>query len=217
MDLGWIFITAFIVGFSGAMAPGPLLTVTIAESTHRGFWAGPLIVLGHALLELFLVLALSAGLSVYLTKTGVTPIIAVLGGGFLIYMGLVMVRDNWFRHAAISGDPDEKEISIHMHPVAAGIFISLSNPFWLIWWATIGLNYITLSLKNGTIGLAAFYSGHILADLIWYSFIALMISYGRRFLTPRVYNIILTLCGMFLVGLGFYFAHNGLSGLSNLI
>ena len=45
--------TSFIVALSGALMPGPLLTVTVGEAARRGFWAGPLIMVGHALLETF--------------------------------------------------------------------------------------------------------------------------------------------------------------------
>jgi len=64
-----IFATSFAVGFSGAITPGPLLVYSIREAIKRGFAAGPLVVLGHALLE--------GGLA--------TSIIGVLGGalGFL--------------------------------------------------------------------------------------------------------------------------------------
>ena len=41
---------AFVVALSGAMAPGRVLTITISETLKRGFKAGPLIVLGHAIL-----------------------------------------------------------------------------------------------------------------------------------------------------------------------
>jgi threonine/homoserine/homoserine lactone efflux protein len=85
LELLAIFTTAFVVGFSGAMMPGPLLTVTIGESARRGFSAGPLLVLGHAVLELVLILALVGGLSIYLTRTAVTHTIAIFGGAFLIY------------------------------------------------------------------------------------------------------------------------------------
>ncbi len=43
--------------------PGPLLTATISESSQRGFIAGPLLITGHAILELVLVIAFLLGLA----------------------------------------------------------------------------------------------------------------------------------------------------------
>ena len=56
-----IFISSFIIALSGALMPGPVLTITISESTKRGFIAGPLIVLGHAILEISLLVLLVLG------------------------------------------------------------------------------------------------------------------------------------------------------------
>ncbi len=58
--LAGVPVSSFVVALSGALMPGPLLTVTVGEATRRGFWAGPLIILGHGLLELTLVLLLLA-------------------------------------------------------------------------------------------------------------------------------------------------------------
>ncbi len=55
-------ITSFAVGLSGALVPGPMLTVTISDSLKRGFIAGPLIVIGHYIAELALILLIFAGL-----------------------------------------------------------------------------------------------------------------------------------------------------------
>lgn len=232
MELLAIFSTAFVVGFSGAMMPGPLLTVAIGESARRGFIAGPLLVLGHAILELFLILALAGGLSVFLTRAGVSQSIAVLGGAFLIYMGYGMARDaragkvslNMEQFASesagqVSEGPGGMITALkstagiggaRLHPVLAGILTSVSNPFWMLWWATIGLGYITLSLHSGYIGLTSFFTGHILADLVWYSLIAAAVAGGKKFLSDGVYRAILVACGVFLVGLGGTFLYYGL-------
>lgn len=62
-----IFITSFLVAFSGAVAPGPVLTITISETARRGFWAGPLIIVGHGILELILFIAIFFGFNRILT------------------------------------------------------------------------------------------------------------------------------------------------------
>ena len=56
-----IFGGSFTLALSGVLMPGPLLTVTIAESARRGFWAGPLLMTGHSILELLIVLAIFKG------------------------------------------------------------------------------------------------------------------------------------------------------------
>lgn len=215
MELIFIFTTAFIVGLSGAMMPGPLLTADIVYSAERGFWAGPWLILGHGLLEIFLIIILLAGAASFLTQPSVATIIAVVGGLFLIYFGFIMVRDVYTgdlhppgsQSAIKSGQPTR------MHPLLTGIIISAANPYWIIWWATIGLSYLTLALKSGTPGIASFYSGHILADFLWYTAIAYIVSKGAGFMTPRIYRSILAICGVFMLGLGGYFLYSGYVGI----
>lgn len=207
MDVTALFITAFLVGLSGAMMPGPLLTVTIAESARHGFKAGPLIVLGHAILELALIISLLAGLSLYLQKPAVTTVISIVGGAFLLFMGFNMIRDVLQGRVSLESNENNAGKAITMHPVMAGILVSVSNPFWSVWWATIGLTYLTIAFKNGVMGITSFFSGHIMADLLWYSLIAAAIAGGRRFLKQQVYQTIIMLCGLFLMGLGGYFIY----------
>jgi hypothetical protein len=44
MSLAGLFSIEFIMGLSGAMAPGLLLTITIGKSAKRGGIVGPLVV-----------------------------------------------------------------------------------------------------------------------------------------------------------------------------
>lgn len=212
MHITALFTTAFIVGLSGAMMPGPLLTATMVSAADRGWGAGPQIVLGHALLELSLVAALLAGVAQFLMRPTVTMIIALVGGVFLIYLGTVMIKDVWTgRLTAVNTSSNQPASApVTMHPVYAGILISLLNPYWSIWWATVGLGYLTLSLRSGTAGIAAFFSGHILSDLIWYTLIAFTVSKGQAFLSPRIYKTILVACGLFMLALGIGFLFTGL-------
>lgn len=203
-SLLFLFGSAFVIGLSGALTPGPMLTATIAETLKRGFRAGPLIVLGHALLELALLLALIAGLGVWLIRPLVLGWLGTIGGALLGLLGVrMMATARQAVYDALTAHPDPR--AAVRGPVLTGILTSVSNPFWTLWWATIGLNYAGIALKRGTLGLAAFYSGHIMSDLVWYSLVALAVASGRRVCSQRVYLVLYLFCGLALAGLGGYF------------
>ena len=85
-ELVVIFFTSFVIALSGAIMPGPLLTITISESTRRGAVAGPLLISGHAVLELLLVIALLLGLGPILKHPLFFMISAFLGGAIMFLM-----------------------------------------------------------------------------------------------------------------------------------
>ena len=87
-----IFCTSFVIALSGAMMPGPLLTATISETSRQGFKAGPLLILGHGILELLLVLALILGLAPFLQRRDVFIATAFVGAIILVWMGVSMLR-----------------------------------------------------------------------------------------------------------------------------
>ena len=196
-----ILTTSFVVGLSGALMPGPLLALTVGEAARFGFWAGPLLVLGHAILELSLVIALVFGLSQVVGNGLVFSIVGIVGGLVLIYMGYTTVRQGW-RKIEI---PTNKVKTANRMLVVSGIVVSASNPYWIIWWATIGTTYLLWALKIGAGGVAAFFTGHIFADLIWYTFVAFVIVKGKKFISNTIYWWFLIVCGLALVGLGGYF------------
>ena len=203
-----IFVTSFGVGLSGALMPGPVLTVTIAEATRRGFWAGPLIVLGHGIIEFSLFIALVLGLGELLKHNLVFGIVGISGAIVLIWMGVGMVRG--VKEATLKLELKEGERS---RPVLAGLLTSVSNPYFIIWWATIGLSYIAFSQQYGIMGLGSFYSGHIMADVVWYFAVAAAVTVGKNIMDDRTYRWIIGLCGGFLVCLGLYFGSTGLKAL----
>ncbi len=202
--------TSFLVALSGALMPGPLLTVTVGEASRRGFWAGPLIILGHGLLELTLVLLLLAGLGVWLNRPLVLGLVGVLGAGMLGWMGWSLLRASRSCSLTLEGRD-----SGGLHPIWAGVFMSLANPYWLIWWLTIGLGYVLFAARFGLLGVFLFFAGHILADFAWYTLVAAAVAQGRRFLSDAVYRGFLAGCAFFLFGFGGYFGFQGLKFLWN--
>ena len=208
-QLIFLFWSSFVVALSGALMPGPVLTATISEVMKRGFKAGPLIVAGHAILEIALLVAVVAGLGPWITRNTTMGVVGIGGGGLLVLMGIQMAATA--RKAAdVAMTSKADPASAIRGPLLTGILTSLSNPYWALWWATIGLNFAALALKSGFAGLSSFYAGHILADLAWYSIIAAAVARGRTICPRPVYIALIAVCGVVLVGLGVYFFLGGL-------
>lgn len=207
-----IFASSFIIALSGAMMPGPLLTVTISGSARHGFMTGPLLIAGHALLEILLLTALLLGLAPFFQMPAVFVVTALTGSVILLWMAFHLFRS--LPNVRLSWDAHDK--SGH-HPVMNGILMSVANPYWIVWWATIGLGYILYSRQFGLWGIVFFFAGHILADLSWYSFVSAAVTRGRHFLNDRLYRGILSVCAVCLVVFACAFVYAGIEKLSVIV
>lgn len=94
-----------------------------------------------------------------------------------------------------------------------GALISLSNPFFLLWWATIGSAYFVSAAVYGFIGVMVFFVGHTLADFTWFGFLGHLTAYGSGFLGAKVYRGLVVACGLGLMGIAIYFLVRGITGL----
>jgi threonine/homoserine/homoserine lactone efflux protein len=215
MDLFQIFGQSFLVGLSGAVAPGPLLTYNIQLTCKKGFWTGPKLILGHVILEAILIMGLLWGLGDFIRLPAIRIAIGLLGGIMLIWMGYDLIFKE-SRTGSISSSLEtavaaETAPAVRMtdlNPVLAGMIISISNPYWLMWWVMVGLVMITQALNFGWVGVLLFYLGHSLSDLGWYSLISGALVKGRHFLSDRIYRGLLFVCGLFLFILALIFIYD---------
>ncbi len=230
--LAAIFATSFVVSLTGALSPGPLTTLAVREGVRRGFWAGPALAVGHGVIEFALVVALALGLNRVLDEDWVAATVALIGGAFLLWLGTQIIRTAPHQELTIgAGSGGESSSSLSMRPgrpqfavaeegrltpastlglAASGVAVSVANPFWLLWWATIGAAYIATSLEEGAAGVGVFYGAHFLTDLGWLSLIALALARGRRIMSRWAYRGVLMACGLFLLGIGGWFLATGL-------
>lgn len=204
-----IFLGSFVVALSGAMMPGPMFSVTVREAARDGFWVGPLLVLGHGLLELSLVVGLVLGLGPVLTRPPLLAAVGLVGGLVLLWMAWGMLRGLPKLSLSFEAAAEPRG----GNRVLAGIALSLSSPYWLLWWATVGVSYLTLTSGRGWLGASVFFAGHISADLAWYSFVSGAVHLGRRFLSDRLYRALVGACALLLVGFGAAFLRSGAAGL----
>jgi threonine/homoserine/homoserine lactone efflux protein len=196
-----IFFISFTIALSGALMPGPLLAKVVAESSAQGAKTGPLIILGHAFLEIIMIIIILTGLERFLRIPVVLKVISIVGAVILLYLGLSMLWSLPKLKLNLAAARNKNSSNL----VFLGVTMSLANPYWTIWWLTIGIGLLFSALKLGVAGIAVFFGGHILADLGWYAFISLMVSKGRRFLSDRVYRWLIGICAVLILGFALYF------------
>jgi threonine/homoserine/homoserine lactone efflux protein len=146
------------------------------------------------------------GLDKLLAKPFVEDVISLLGGAFLLYMGVSISRSSFEEKNMDEGEGGGNTLFL-------GALVSLSNPYWTIWWITVGVAILSKSLPFGLLGVALFFTGHILADFLWYSGITLAVSQGKNFLTPRFYQFLMFFCGLLLLVMSLYFMYSGFKGI----
>lgn len=210
MELALIFFNSFIIGFSGAMMPGPLLAVGIAETPRHGWQTGPVISIGHAIAEIIVVVLLALGVAALADSPVAARLIGVVGGLALILMGGGMIYDALEKR--ISYDPQEDTGGARRKLAGKGITATISNPYWFIWWATVGLALLVKSQHLGISGPVVFYFGHILSDFVWYTIVSILIWKGRRLIMGSGLRVLILCCAVFLLYLGGSFVYDGLTG-----
>jgi len=203
-----IFGVALATGFSGAVVPGSLLAVVITNSVRFGWVAGPIMMIGHGILEIAAVVLLTTGLIKFARSPVVRGVIGLIGGIVLLYLGYLTVQIPGQASAA-SG----QAASGWLHLILLGGVMSMANPFWWLWWATLGVAHIGWATQKGPGGGVTYFTGHILSDVAWYSAVSIALAAGRSVFSPPVLRGIYVVCGAFLVALGVLFLIGGAKSL----
>lgn len=199
MALTVFLLKAFGISLSGVMAPGAVTAAAIAQGARRR-WAGIRMAVGHGIVEIPLIFLITLGLGVLFQADGFKIAVGVLGGAFLVWMGIVMTRQSGVSDSATDAPGAAG-------PLMTGLILSISNPYFLLWWATVGLN-LTLEARNlGWTAFLLFALVHWLCDLIWLTVLSFASFHGTNILGSRSQKIVLQVCGIALVAFGGHFIY----------
>ena len=194
--------TVIITSLSGVMAPGPMFTMTLAKSL-KSPWAGVYVSLGHAVIEVPLILLVYFGLAQFFENITVQLVLGVLGGGMIVWMGVSLFR------ARLVLAREGKDTTYNAF--VAGILMSGLNPFFLVWWVTVG----SLLLMNfldavGTWGLPFFIIVHWLCDLVWLSLVSFTVYRTHTFWGEKVQEWVFIVLSLALLYFGGQFIVKGI-------
>jgi threonine/homoserine/homoserine lactone efflux protein len=196
-EIAEILATAFAIGLTGALAPGPTLLATVNSSLQEGWRAGPKVAAGHALVEVLIFLVIVGGLASVMQQY--TRGISIVGGLALIAFGIMTAIGS---RSAVLKKPEGKSSG---SAFLAGAVTSAANPYFWIWWLSVGSAFLLSGLNSSLIMAAAFIVGHWGADFGWYTLVSGSLDRGRSVLSQGSYRSILGICGAFLICFGIYF------------
>ena len=191
------------------MAPGPVTAAAIAMGA-RSRHAGVLIAIGHGIIEFPLMILIMLGMDKVLKSTSTQIVIGLAGGTFLLIMAIQMLR-------SLKGAGDQEAKATKSGPVVAGVILSAGNPYFLLWWATVGLTLATTATQLGIWAFALFAVVHWLCDLVWLEALSWASFKGSVLLGPRGMRIVLMICSAALLVFGLFFVYNAGSTLIRLI
>jgi len=194
-------IETVIISLSGVMAPGALSAVTINHGI-RNSRAGVSVAIGHGIVEVPLLFLIYYGVGALMQISGFQATIGIIGGVLMGWMGVSIVRS--------SGTVVSKG-KLEESSVWAGVMLSAGNPYFLLWWATVGSSLVIRSVEYGLVGVLLFGICHRMCDLVWLWLLAFLAhrasaSFGGAFV--RVTSLV---SGSFLLIIGFRFVYQALS------
>lgn len=195
-----ILLSVVVISFSGVMMPGPMFAVALAKS-YRSPWAGTKMSLGHAVIEVPLILLIYFGFAQFFQNNVVQLVLSLVGGGMIVWLGISMFR--------VRTEVVQRGKDLPYNAFVAGIITSGFNPFFLLWWATIGSMLIMRFLDFGSMGLGLFIVIHWLCDLVWLTFVSNLVYRTHSLWGRKFQEGVFIACSLLLVGFGAWFMVSG--------
>lgn len=125
--------------------------------------------------------------------------ISIFGAITLFAFAFIQIR------AVLKKNKDINTGSKHS-PLVVGIALSALNPFFIIWWITVGFKLISDAvLMWAFAGILIVFALHIWMDFAWLGAIALLASKSSQIISNRNYKIVMIGLSMMLIyfGIGF--------------
>ena len=201
MDLFGFVITVIVVTASGALAPGPLFFGLLMHGSNEGAQAGFSAAIGHTLVEFPLVLALALGLLAAANQPMVKGVIGVVGGAGLIGFGIMQIYDTIKSKAKPAGIAKARKLPASS--MVLGLALTGLNPYFILWWLTIGAVLIVQALAFAAIvGVLVMYVSHVWMDYAFLTMIAHLGKKGKAIVGSRWYKVVLIVFGLILIYYG---------------
>jgi len=195
-----------LLGISLAAPIGPSNLAVIKRGLQHGFFPAFLVGLGVSVVDTLYLIVIYLGLARFITIPSVRILIWTFGALVLIYLGYSGVLE--FKGVKLQGK------SKRGNSFMIGFMINISNPMTIVWWLGVFGAILSSSIVNVSKTVALLQSlTIILGVLMWHTFVAVLLHWGKRFVNETSMRYVALLFGIILIGFGFYFGYNAIRSL----
>ncbi len=201
MDILGFVATVILLTASGALAPGPLFFQTVSQGAKTGARSGLIFSLAHTVVEFSLIMLLAIGLLAVENDVFVRNIIGILGGVVLIVFGVYQLLSVFRKNQR-----EQTKMASSSRLFVIGLLFTGLNPYFILWWLTVGSNLILLALEFAALaGVVFMFLCHIWMDYAWLTAVAYFSKRGVNALGSRWYRVLLGVFGVVLMYYGVSF------------
>lgn len=184
------------IGLAAGLSPGPLLVLVIAATLRSGWVAGAVTAAAPLVSDLVVVAVVLLVLDHLPART--LALVGVVGGCYVVYTGVVTVRDSRTAVLEAAGTSPVSSVS-QRQTLRRAVLVNVASPHPWVAWAT-ALGPLTIATARTGIGsgvalVVGFYLALVGAKML----VAVLVARGRHRLSARGYRRTLTGAGMLLV------------------
>jgi len=199
MDLFSFIATIVIVTASGALAPGPLFFATVSQGAKHGPKTGLVFSVAHTVVEFSLIMLFALGLLTIASEPIVKVVIGIAGGIVLILFGIFQIR-NSFKSDLVEA---KKPKSSYKHLFLLGLAFTGLNPYFILWWLTVGGQLIIIALEFAALlGVVFMFLCHVWMDYVWLTGVAYFAKKGTNVIGLKWYKPLMIIFGVVLIYFG---------------
>lgn len=189
-----LFLTAFGLGIAFCASPGAVTTEVIRRGLERGFLPALSLQLGALVgMVLWAFIAL-AGNALFVHNTLARVILGVVGTLLLLWLMWQALGDA-YRGGKNAGE--KVKIGKAQKDLTLGITLSLANPLPVAFWLGIGSTMMATGAATfEPLDLLVFFAGFLSSALLWSVFLAGLLAWGQRFISPLFFRIVNLICGL---------------------
>ena len=198
MEIFEFAIIVITISASGVMAPGPLFAANITYGLRGGIKAGVKLAIGHSIIEFPLVVLLGIGAFSLEAFPEFRTLISIFGAITLFVFATLQIK-TILQKKDITSNPK-------YGPIITGITFSALNPFFIIWWLTIGFKLISDAMLIWAFsGILVVFFLHIWMDFVWLGGISYLTSKSSHIISNKNYKILMIGLSLALVYFGITF------------